>query len=130
VERIWCLCNIKRVEDEKHFLLKCPLYTQVISQFQNICCNNHLPNLSLISIFNKIIIEIYKYGMRDFATRSPQSNVSISREVGYKLRKDICLQHQCKSLFVQHNTTIAKEEHLGRKENGELYCRPGYQMQR
>jgi hypothetical protein len=60
--------------------------------------------------------------------RSPQSTVTISREVEYKLRKDICLQHKCKSKFALHNTTIAKDDHLGRKENGELYCRLGYQM--
>ena len=41
-ERICHLCDTKRVEDEKHFLLECPMYTQIISQFQNICHNTNL----------------------------------------------------------------------------------------
>jgi hypothetical protein len=44
-ERICHLCDTKRVEDEKHFLLECPVYTQIRSQFQNICHNTDLPNL-------------------------------------------------------------------------------------
>jgi hypothetical protein len=44
-ERIYHLSNIKRVEDEKHFLLEFPTYTQIRSQFQNICHNTNLPNL-------------------------------------------------------------------------------------
>jgi hypothetical protein len=38
-------CDTKRVEDEKHFLLECPTYTQITSQFQNICHNTDLLNL-------------------------------------------------------------------------------------
>jgi hypothetical protein len=43
--RIYHLCGTKRVEDEKHFLLDCPAYTQIISQFKNISYNTDLPNL-------------------------------------------------------------------------------------
>jgi hypothetical protein len=35
----------QRVEDENHFLLECPTYIQIRSQFQNICHNTNLPNL-------------------------------------------------------------------------------------
>ena len=35
-ERVCHLCDTK-VEDEKHFLLDCPTYTQIGSHFQNIC---------------------------------------------------------------------------------------------
>jgi hypothetical protein len=44
-ERIWHLCDTKRVEDEKHFLLDFPAYTQIRSQFKNIFHNTDLPNL-------------------------------------------------------------------------------------
>jgi hypothetical protein len=43
-ERVCHLCNTKRVEDEKQFLLYCPAYTQIRSQFQNICHTTNLPN--------------------------------------------------------------------------------------
>jgi hypothetical protein len=39
------LCDTKRVEDEKHFLLYFPSYSQTISQFKNICHNTDLPSL-------------------------------------------------------------------------------------
>jgi hypothetical protein len=45
IEIIFHLCDTKRVEDENHFLLKCPMYTQIKSQFQNICYNIDIPNL-------------------------------------------------------------------------------------
>jgi hypothetical protein len=44
-ERVCHLCDTKRVEDEKHFLLECPTYTQIRSQFQKICHTTNLPNL-------------------------------------------------------------------------------------
>ena len=43
-ERICHLCDTKRVEDEKNFLLECPMYNQIRFQFQNICHNTNLPN--------------------------------------------------------------------------------------
>ena len=39
------LCDTKRVEDEKHFLLDFLAYTHIRSHFQNICHNTNLPNL-------------------------------------------------------------------------------------
>jgi hypothetical protein len=39
------LCDTYRVEDENHFLLECPAYTQIRSQFQNICHNADLLDL-------------------------------------------------------------------------------------
>jgi hypothetical protein len=44
-ERICHLCDTKRVEDEKHFLLDFPAYSQIRSQFKNIFHNTDLPNL-------------------------------------------------------------------------------------
>jgi hypothetical protein len=44
-ERICHLCDTKRVEDEKHFLLDCPAYTHIRSQFKNIFHITDLPNL-------------------------------------------------------------------------------------
>jgi hypothetical protein len=44
-ERICHICDTKRVEYEKHFLLDCPAYSQIRSQFKNICHNTNLPNL-------------------------------------------------------------------------------------
>jgi hypothetical protein len=43
--RVCHLCDTKKVEDEKHFLLDCPTYTQIRSHFQNICHTTNLPNL-------------------------------------------------------------------------------------
>jgi hypothetical protein len=44
-ERIYHICDMKRVEYEKHFLLECPSYTHIRSQFQMICHTIDLPNL-------------------------------------------------------------------------------------
>jgi hypothetical protein len=44
-ERVCHLCDTKKVEDEKHFLLDCPAYTQIRSNFQNICHTTNLSNL-------------------------------------------------------------------------------------
>jgi hypothetical protein len=44
-ERVCHLCDTKKVEDEKHFLLDCPAYTHIRSHFQNICHTTNLPNL-------------------------------------------------------------------------------------
>ena len=37
VERICRLCENVNIEDENHFLLECPTYTHIRSQFHNIC---------------------------------------------------------------------------------------------
>jgi hypothetical protein len=44
-ERVCHLCDTKKVEDEKHFLLDCPAYTHIRSTFQNIDHTTNLPNL-------------------------------------------------------------------------------------
>ena len=44
-ERLCHLCDTKKVEDEKHFLLGCPTYTYIRSHFQNIDHTTNLPNL-------------------------------------------------------------------------------------
>ena len=45
VERICHLCENMNIEDENHFLLECPSYTHIRSQFHNLCCNTDLPSL-------------------------------------------------------------------------------------
>ena len=35
-ERIWHLYENRNIEDENHFLLECPVYTRIRSQFPNI----------------------------------------------------------------------------------------------
>ena len=44
-ERVCQLCDTKKVEDEKHFLLDCPSYIHIRFHFQNICHTTNLPNL-------------------------------------------------------------------------------------
>jgi hypothetical protein len=44
-ERVCHLCDTKKVEDEKHFLLDCPFYTHIRSHFQNICHTTIFHNL-------------------------------------------------------------------------------------
>ena len=45
MERICHLCENRIIEDENHFLLECPAYNQIRSQFQNLCCNTNLRSL-------------------------------------------------------------------------------------
>ena len=45
VERLCHLSENKNIEDKNHFLLECPPYTHIRSQFHNLCCNTDLPNL-------------------------------------------------------------------------------------
>ena len=45
VERICNLYENMNIEDENHFLLECPMYTHIRSQFHNLCCNTYLPSL-------------------------------------------------------------------------------------
>ena len=44
-ERVSHLCDIKRVEDEKHFLLDCSALTHIRSHFCNLCHTTNLPDL-------------------------------------------------------------------------------------
>jgi hypothetical protein len=49
VDKIIChLFDTKKVEYENHFLLECPTYIQIRSQFQNICHNTDLPTIKVI----------------------------------------------------------------------------------
>lgn len=45
VERICQLCESMSVEDESHFLLECPVYNHIRSQFPNLCYNSNLHDL-------------------------------------------------------------------------------------
>ena len=45
IEMICCLCENRNIEDENHFVLECPAYTSIRSQFHNLCCNTDLPRL-------------------------------------------------------------------------------------
>ena len=45
VEMICRLYENRNIEDENHFLLECPAYTHIRSQFHNLCCNIDLPSL-------------------------------------------------------------------------------------
>ena len=45
VERICRLYENMNIEDKNHFLLECPEYTHIRSQFHNLCCNPDLPSL-------------------------------------------------------------------------------------
>jgi hypothetical protein len=44
-DKVCHLCESKKVEYEKHFLLDCPAYTHIRSHFQNICHTTNLSNL-------------------------------------------------------------------------------------
>ena len=44
-ERVFLLCDTKKVEDEKNFLLDFLAYTYIRYHFQNICHTTNLPNL-------------------------------------------------------------------------------------
>ena len=45
MERICHICENRNIEDENHFLLECPAYNHIRSQFHNICYNTDLPSL-------------------------------------------------------------------------------------
>ena len=63
-EIICHLCDTKRVEYEKHFLLEFPVYTQIRSQFQNVCHNTDLRNLLSHQNFNDLgtlLLMIFKH---------------------------------------------------------------------
>ena len=54
VERICRLCEKRNIEDENHFLLECPAYTHIRSQFHNICCNTDFPSLLACQNYSKL----------------------------------------------------------------------------
>ena len=45
VDRICHLCGNMNIEDGNHFLLECPVYAHIRSQFHDLCCNPDLPSL-------------------------------------------------------------------------------------
>ena len=45
MERICHICENRNIEDENHFLLECPAYNHIRSQFHNLCYNTDLPSL-------------------------------------------------------------------------------------
>ena len=45
VEMICHLCENMNIEDTNHFLLECPTYTHIRSQFHILCYNTDLPIL-------------------------------------------------------------------------------------
>ena len=54
VERICHLCENMNIEDENHFLLKCPMYTHIRSQFHNLCYNTDLPSLLTCQYYSEL----------------------------------------------------------------------------
>ena len=49
VERICHLCENMNIENENHFLLKCLVYTNIRSQFHNLCWNTTLKKIIKIT---------------------------------------------------------------------------------
>ena len=45
MERIYHICENSNIVDENHFLLECPAYNHIKSQFHNLCYNSDLPSL-------------------------------------------------------------------------------------
>jgi hypothetical protein len=63
-ERVCQLCDTKKVEDKKQFLLDCPTYTQIRSHFQNICHTTNLPNLLTQQNYGdlgKLLLMLFKH---------------------------------------------------------------------
>ena len=59
-ERICHLCETKRVKDEKYFLLECPVYTHIRSEFQNLCYSTDLTSLLTYQNHSDIGILLFK----------------------------------------------------------------------
>ena len=54
VERICHIYENMNIEDENHFLLECPVYTHIRSQFHNLCCNIDLPSLLTCQSYSEL----------------------------------------------------------------------------
>ena len=54
VESICHLCENMDIEDEKPFLLECPAYSHIKSQFHNLCCNTNLPRLLTCQTYSEL----------------------------------------------------------------------------
>ena len=59
-ERVCHLCESMIVEDENHFLLECPAYTHIRSEFHSIWCNTNLYNLLTCQNYNELEILLHK----------------------------------------------------------------------
>ena len=58
VERICHLC-------ENHFLVECPAYTHIRSQFHNLCCNTDLPSLLTCQNYSELetlLSKLFEHG--------------------------------------------------------------------
>ena len=62
-ERIFDLCDIKRVEGENNFLIECHAYTHIRVQFKNIFYNTNIPNI--LSNHNLIILLLNPFYQRN-----------------------------------------------------------------
>ena len=56
VGRIYHLCENMNIEDENHFLLECPVYTHIRSQFHNLYCNTDLPCLLTCQNYSELAL--------------------------------------------------------------------------
>jgi hypothetical protein len=54
----------KNVEDEKHFLLESPRYTQIRSQIPNICHKTDLPNLAVSGINIDFLFVVFRFVLK------------------------------------------------------------------
>jgi hypothetical protein len=66
------LCDTKKVEDKKHFLLDRPTFTHVRSHFKNICHTTNLSNLLTQQKFGdlgKFLLMIFEHISKILKTR-------------------------------------------------------------
>ena len=64
VERICRLCEKMNIEDDNHFLLECPAYIHIRSQFHNLCCNIDLPSLLTCQNYSELgmlLMKLFKH---------------------------------------------------------------------
>ena len=60
VKRICHFCENMNVEDKNHFLLECPVYNHITSQFHNLCCNTDLSILLTCQNYNELVMLLSK----------------------------------------------------------------------
>jgi len=64
MERICHICEDRNIVDENHFLLECPAYNHIRSQFHNLCYNIDLPSLlqcQNYSDLGKLLSKIFEH---------------------------------------------------------------------
>ena len=59
IERICHLCENMNIKDEYHFLLECPAYNHIRSQFHNLCCNTDLPSLLRCQNYREASLQVF-----------------------------------------------------------------------